>query len=65
MYHMVSFGEFQLKMISLNFKTCCNLKIRGLGAKRCVAFIFFSFWKELQRFKVKESMHFVEQKYNI
>ena len=29
--------------ISLNFKTFCgNLKIRGLGAKLCVAFILFS-----------------------
>ena len=27
--------------ISLNFQTsCCNLKVRGLGAKLCVAFIF-------------------------
>ena len=41
MCNLVSFRELQLKMISLNFKTCCNLKIRGLGAKRCVAFIFF------------------------
>ena len=34
------FGELQLTQISLNFKTCCcNLKIRGLGAKLCVAFV--------------------------
>ena len=26
-------------------------------------FSAFKFWKELWRFKVKESMHFVEQKY--
>ena len=26
----------------MNFKTsCCNLKIRGLGAKLCVAFLYF------------------------
>ena len=38
----------------LNFKnSCCNLKIRGLGAKRCVAFQLFSFWKELWSFKVR------------
>ena len=36
------FGELQLKQISLNFKTsCCSLKIRGLGAKPCVAFLLF------------------------
>ena len=33
-------GELQLTHISLNFKTsCCNLKIRDLGAKLCVAFL--------------------------
>ena len=32
----------KLTQISLNFKTsCCNLKIRGLGAKLCVAFLLF------------------------
>ena len=56
------FGELQLTQISLNFKTfCCNLEIRGLGAKLCVTFLLFSFWTELWRFKVKESLHFVEQ----
>ena len=31
------FGELQLTQKSLNFKTsCCNLKIRGLGAKLCL-----------------------------
>ena len=30
------FGELKLTHISLNFKTfCCNLKVRGLGAKLC------------------------------
>ena len=57
------FGGLQLKQILLNFKTsCCNLTIRGLGAKLCVVFVLFWFWKELWRFKVKESMQFVEQK---
>ena len=33
------FGESPLIQISLNFKTfCCDLKIRGLGAKLRVAF---------------------------
>ena len=27
--------------MSLNFKTCCNLKIRGARAKACVAFLNF------------------------
>ena len=36
------FGELQLTQILLNFKTSCwNLKIRGLGAKMCVAFLLF------------------------
>ena len=36
------FGELQLTQILLNFKTSClNLKIRGLGAKLCVAFLLF------------------------
>ena len=37
-----SFGELQLTQISLNSKTsCCNLKIRGLEAKLCMAFLIF------------------------
>ena len=36
------FGELQLTQISLNFKTsCCNLKIKGLEAELCVAFLLF------------------------
>ena len=36
------FGQFQLTQMSLNFKTsCCNLEIRGLGAKLCVTFLLF------------------------
>ena len=38
------FGELQLMQISLNLQTSCyNLKIRGLGAKLCVAFLLFLF----------------------
>ena len=60
------FEELQLTQISLNFKSsCCNLKIRGLGAKLSVAFPLFLFWKELWGFKVKESMQFFEQKYKL
>ena len=37
------FGELQLMQTLLNFETsCCILKIRGLGAKLCVAFLLFS-----------------------
>ena len=61
-----NFLSLKLTQISLNFKTSCsNLKIRDLGAKLCVAFILFQFWKGLWHFKVKESMHFVEQKYKL
>ena len=36
------FEELQLTQISLNFKTSyCDLKIRGLGPKLCVAFLLF------------------------
>ena len=49
-------GEFQLTQISSNFQTsCCNLKLGGLGVKLCVAFLLFWFWKELLRFRAKES----------
>ena len=35
-------GELQLAQITLSFKySYCNLKIRGLGAKLCVAFLLF------------------------
>ena len=38
------FGDLQLTQITLNFRTsCCNLKISGLGAKLCVAFLLFEF----------------------
>ena len=40
--HQVSFGELQLRQMTLNFKTsCCNLNIRRLKAKQCVAFLLF------------------------
>ena len=59
------FGEPQLTQISLNFKTsCCNLKIRGLGAKLCLAFYYFNFESNYDVLK-SESMHFVEQKYKL
>ena len=36
------FEELQLTHISSIFQTsCCNLKIRGLGAKLCAAFLLF------------------------
>ena len=37
-----AFGDLKLTQISLNSPTsCCNLKIRGLGKKLCVAFLLF------------------------
>ena len=50
---------------SLLQTSCCNLKIIGMGAKLCVAFLLFNFLQDLWRFKVKESLHFVEQKYKL
>ena len=38
-----------------------NLKIRGLAAKLCLAFLLFLFWKEFWSFNVKESMLFVNK----
>ena len=36
------YGELQLTQMSLNFETShCNLKIRGVGAKLCMAFLLF------------------------
>ena len=59
-------GELQIAQISFKFKTsCCNLKIRGLGAEMCVAFLLFYFWKELWCFKVKKSILSVEWKYKL
>ena len=31
--------------------------MRGLGAQLCVIFVLFLFLKELQRFKVKQTIH--------
>ena len=60
------FRELQLTQMSLNFTASCwNLKIKGLGAKVCAALLLFWFWKELWSFKVKESLHFVKEKYKL
>ena len=59
------FEDLQLPHISLNSQTsCCNIKIRGPGAKLYVASVLFLLWKELWRFKLKESMLFVEKNRN-
>ena len=44
-------GELQLTQISLNFKTFCNLKIRGLGANLCV--FYFNFERKYDVLKSK------------
>ena len=36
-----------------------------MGAKLCVAFLLFYFERNYDVFKVKEGMHFVEQKYKL
>ena len=62
-YYQVAFGELLITQISLNFQaSCCNLKIRGLGAKLCAAFLLFDFERN---YNVKESMDFAEQKYKL
>ena len=59
------FGKFQLTQISLNLKTsCCNLKIRGLGAKVCVDFLLFSFWKEYDALKSKPACFLLNKNLN-
>ena len=40
-------------------------KFKGLEANAYVDFLLFQLSKELWRFKVKESMSFVEQKYKL
>ena len=37
------FGEHQLTHISFNLTFCCNLNMRGMRAKLCVAFLLFLF----------------------
>ena len=45
--------------------SCCNLKKSEVGKHNYVVFLLFLFWKELWRFKVKESILLVEQKYKV
>ena len=47
-----------LKLLVVNWKS-------EFWKQTCVTFLLFSFSKESWRFKVKESMHFVEQKYKL
>ena len=59
----VETSVFQLTQVSLNFQTsCCNLKVRGLGAILCLVYLLFLFLKELWCFKVKQVILFVERK---
>ena len=54
------FEELQLAQISLNFKTsCCKV-----WEQNCMwLFYYFHFERNYDVLKVKESMHFVEQKH--
>ena len=48
------FVELHFTQLWFNFKTsCCNLKIRGLGAKLCVAFLYFLILKGIMFLKPK------------
>ena len=50
------FGELQPTQNSFNFKTsCCNFKIRSLGAKLCVPSLFFNFESNYDVLKSKSS----------
>ena len=45
------FGELPLTQMSLNFKiSCCNLKIRGLGAKNVSGFSIILILKGIMTF---------------
>ena len=51
---LVTFFGIQLSQISLNFKTsCCNVNIKDLGAKACVAVPFFYFERNYGGLKSK------------
>ena len=59
------FRELQLMEIWLNFQnSCCTLKIRGLWAKLCMAFLLFLFWKKLSYLHEHKFMHSFQDKLN-
>ena len=47
------FGELRLTKISLKFKTCCNFKIRSLGAICVWLFYYFNFERNYDVLKSK------------
>ena len=54
----LTFGELQLKHISLHSKTsCCNLKIKCLGAKAIVVFDHYSFERNNESRSQKGRVH--------
>ena len=54
-----------LTQIPLNFKTsCCNLKIRGLEAKLCVAFVLFNFERNYDILMLKSPCFLLKKKRN-
>ena len=63
-FSKLRFSGFRKLQISLNFKTCCNLKIIVLGSK-LRGFSTILILKGIMTFFVKDSMHFVEQKYKL
>ena len=60
-----AFGELQFTQISLNFQTSyCNLKIRGLGPKLCVTFLFFYFERNYDVLKSKNPRFLLNKNIN-
>ena len=58
-------GELYFAQVSLNFKTsCCDLKIRCLGTKLCVASLFFNFESINDVLKSKSSYFFLKKNIN-
>ena len=59
------FGELQLPHISSNFQTsCCNLKIRLLGTKLCVVFLYLNFKRKYDVLKSKSSCVLLKKNIN-
>ena len=64
--HQVSFGEPQLRPMSLNFKTsCCNLKIKRLGKNVLWLFHYFNFERSYDVLKAKSPCILLNKKKNL
>ena len=63
-FYQFRFGELQLSQISLNFKTCCNLKIKRLGAKLWL-FYYFNFERSNDILKSKSPCTLLNKNINL